>query len=188
MYFVFGLLLQVAGFVFRTIIPYILCFCIGWYCSAKWYGTDDESVGRDVDFSASVLSVDSGKEITIKAGLLGRANRTVSLYGIDIPEEVHENATISLQSMIANDSSVKVTISNGLRIGRADISGVVISNGVNCNLEQLRRGWAKTNVSNKEFVEAQEEAKKAGRGIWKKDKDDERRPFFPWWREEYNNV
>lgn len=179
------IVLQVAGFIFRTILPYLLCFCMGWYCSNKWHHRDNpDDGGRVITMTERVLTVDSGNEITTKAGLLGRRSRVTSLWGIDIPAEVADNATTSLRSIIQEGDTIEVEVKEGRRIGRADLSGIVVHSGMNCNLEQLRRGWAKATVPDKEFVAAQAEAEKAGRGIWKKkDPDKPHRPHFPWWKE-----
>jgi len=178
--------LQVAGFIFRTILPYLICFCLGWYCCNKWYhrggGSDDG--GRQIVVTERVLTVDSGDEITTRAGLFGRQSRVTSLWGIEIPAEVADEAATSLRSIVSEGDTIQVELKEGHKHGRADNAGIVMHSGTNCNLEQLRRGWAKATVSDKEFVAAQAEAEKAGRGIWKKqDPKKPHHPFFPFWRE-----
>jgi len=177
-------ILQIGGFIFRTILPYLLCFIFGWYCCNKWYHRGEDDGGRTITTVERVLTVDSGNEITTRAGLLGRKSRVTSLWGIEIPTEATEDATISLRSIISEGDTIEVEIKEGRRIGRTDISGIVMHGGTNCNLEQLRRGLAKATVADKDFVAAQKEAEKAGRGIWKKpDPKKPHRPIFPWWRE-----
>lgn len=171
------------GFVFRAILPYILCFGLGWYCCNQWHHKKEDTHRRIATTTETVLSIDSGTEIQVKAGLLGRRNRTVSLWGIVIPNEVKEFATSNLRSSLNEGDRIEVEVKEGRKIGINDTSGVVTHNGINYNLKQLRDGWATTSVEDKTFIAAQKEAEKAQRGIWQKKKDP-KKPHFPWWRDE----
>lgn len=182
------ILISLGTWLVKNLGIYFLCFCLGFYCHyrlAKWWH-GDAGPREAPTISETVAKVNSGNELLIKAGLFGRRTRKVILWGIEIPSDVADDARTHLQSLVKEDDDIRISIEQGRR-NITDISGVVTAwNGVNCNLDQLRWGLAKVTVKNADFVAAQTEAMKAGRGIWsKQDPDKPPRPRpRPWpWRE-----
>ena len=151
--------------LFQKALPYILCVVLGLWLYHKITHLGGSATDTSV-VAESVVSVDSGNQLTIKAGLLGRKTRSLTLYGIEIPDAVSTQAADNLKRLVAAGDSVRVEIIEG-RKRLTDISGVVSAeNGVNCCLDQLRRGLAQTSVSRKDFISAQKEAQKNKLGIW----------------------
>ena len=174
----------IISFIVTLVLPYILCFGIGWYCCSKWH---DYRAGGGIltNTTAQVISVDSGEKITTKAGLIGRRSRVVTLWGIEVPTEVSAAAHTSLSSMIKAGDTVKMHLKEGRKRSRDEVSAIVMHSGDNLNLEQLRKGWAKAVVPDKEYVAAQSEAQKAHRGIWaKEDPNNPHKPHWPFWKDE----
>jgi hypothetical protein len=130
--------------------------------------------------AATVVGVESGNVVKLKAGIRERSRRTknCTLWGISIPREVEVQAKTNLQKLLSGGDEIRVEIHEGadgwLDDKFGDISGVPISkNGDNCCLEQLREGLAKATVDDKQFKAAQKEAQKARKGIWAKTKSEE---------------
>lgn len=117
-----------------------------------------------------VVHVVSGCEIEVRGALRSRTNR-VTLVDIDCgdrPEEAQEN----LERLAGK--TIRVEVSRGRlradteeKLEGRDLTGVVYnSNGTNLNVEQLRAGLARNKGVMKDFEAAEEEARKAGRGLW----------------------
>jgi len=140
-----------------------------------WVRNHFFGVGGPTVVAEVVVSVDSGNQISLKAGFFDRSRRTKTgtLWGIEIPVEAKEQAKENLSKFIAPEDEVRMEIKEGgKRIGA--ISGIVFAtNGTNCCLEQLRSGWATATVEDKIFKEAQKEAQKGHKGVWKKKTRDE---------------
>jgi endonuclease YncB( thermonuclease family) len=181
----FGIIGSIISFIIGIILPYIIVFCLGWYCCNQWHHYR-EGGGILTNATAQVISVDTGSSLTTKAGLLGRRSHSVTLWGIEVPTEVEAAAHTSLSSLVHAGDTVKMHVKEGKKRSREEVSAIVTHNGDNINLEQLRRGWAKAVVSDADFVAAQTEAQKAHRGIWqkKKDPDNPHKPHWPFWKDE----
>jgi endonuclease YncB( thermonuclease family) len=109
---------------------------------------------------------------------------SVRLRGVDAPEKDQAygmEAKESLKELIGR-KTVKLDIKDIDRYGR--VVAYVFVNGVNVNLEQVKRGyaWAYTEYLDRpyasEFYEAEKQARKQRFGLWK-----ELNPTPPWeWR------
>lgn len=183
----FSVIGTVISFILTAIIPYIIVFCLGWYCCNKWHDRGANGTLRTTG-TAQVISIKSGDEIVTKAGLLGRRSHSVTLWGIEIPAGVSSQATENLKSMVKTGDTIKYLVKEGRKRSRDDISAIVTHNGQNVNLEQLRQGLAKAIVTDKEFVAAQSEAQRAHRGIWQKKDPEPRKPHHPFWHDEQAGV
>jgi len=109
---------------------------------------------------------------------------SVRLRGVDAPEKRQPSgieAKESLKELIGR-KTVKLDIKDIDRYGR--VVAYVFVNGVNVNLEQVKRGyaWAYSEYLNRpyasEFYDAERQARKQRLGLWK-----ELNPTPPWeWR------
>lgn len=176
------ILLSILGPIFRVMLPYLLAFSAGWYMCNQYHSKNNEQ-GKSSTITETVSKVSSGADLVVSAGVFGRRTKTVSLWGIEIPPEANDNATTSLRSIINEGDTVNIELKTGRSIGSNGVSGVVLHSGTNCNLEQLRRGWATASVVDKAFVAAQKEAETARVGIWKTKEPKKPKPF-PWWKDE----
>lgn len=124
----------------------------------------------------AVKEVTSGTSLTVKVGLRDRRTEPVTLIGISVPAEFADQAKQNLQAAAGSKVSVECLKEHIIR--RPDLDGVVFSEGGVClQVVQLRAGMARLiDRSRKDWVDAEDEAKKAKRGIWKSEKKH-------WWNE-----
>ncbi|MCK9458501.1 MAG: thermonuclease family protein [Proteobacteria bacterium] len=146
----------------RKSFPYIFCFILGWAaCSNRIFSRHKEEtlIGTE-----AVVSVEGGNHLTVRAGLFGRRESDLYLYGLEIPPTVGKQAQENLSKIVSPNDDVRVEVLESW--GR--YAGIVYAeNGNNCCIEQLRAGLAKTTVNRKDFAAAQKEAQKNHRGVWK---------------------
>lgn len=129
-----------------------------------------------------VVGVTDGDTITV----LGSANTQykIRLSGIDAPEKRQPFGTVSKQSLsdLVYDKDVRVEWHKQDRYGR--IVGKVMINGIDANLEQIKRGmsWFYKKYQNElvqddrlSYLHAQEAAGMRKIGLWA-----DREPVAPW--------
>ena len=163
----FGLLTNVIAPIFKVLLPYLLCAAIGFYFGYQWNSAKQQRLVNFETIEKEVKSIESATALTVKSGLFNRQSRSVTLWGIDIPDTVAKDALTRISTIIIIGDAIKIEIKQGNRIGNAAISGIVTaSNGVNCNLELLKKGLAKATIVDSTFLAAQTEAQKAKLGIW----------------------
>lgn len=120
--------------------------------------------------NASVISVDSGADITVKDG---RWVVPCHLSGIEIPAEVKAEAKANLKTLTESGSvSIKIyplveADPEGIR--DRSYNGAVSSGGVCCQLAQLEAGMARcvNDEAPETWQDAQKAAQKAKKGYWK---------------------
>ena len=109
---------------------------------------------------------------------------SVRLRGVDAPEKRQPSGTDAQESLkeLIGKKTVKLDIKDIDRYGR--VAAYVFVNGMNVNLEQVKRGlaWAYTEYLDRpyasEFYDAEKQARKQRLGLWK-----ELNPTPPWeWR------
>jgi len=109
---------------------------------------------------------------------------SVRLRGVDAPEKRQPSGTDAQESLkeLIGRKTVKLDIKDIDRYGR--VAAYVFVNGMNVNLEQVKRGlaWAYTEYLDRpyasEFYGAEKQARKQRLGLWK-----ELNPTPPWeWR------
>jgi len=109
---------------------------------------------------------------------------SVRLRGVDAPEKRQPSGMDAQESLkeLIGKKTVKLDIKDIDRYGR--VAAYVFVNGMNVNLEQVKRGlaWAYTEYLDRpyasEFYDAEKQARKQRLGLWK-----ELNPTPPWeWR------
>ena len=109
---------------------------------------------------------------------------SVRLRGVDAPEKRQPSGMDAKESLkeLIGKKTVKLDIKDIDRYGR--VAAYVFVNGMNVNLEQVKRGlaWAYTEYLDRpyasEFYDAEKQARKQRLGLWK-----ELNPTPPWeWR------
>ena len=168
--------------IVRYLGVYILCFAVGFYAHIRWERYWEGDSGKNTPtLTETVKEVASGNLVYVEAGIFGKQTRSIILYGIEIPMESEMDAKNNLSLLVAKGDTISIAIKEG-RAVFGDIVGIIHSRlGVNCNIEQVRLGFAKTNTKDKDFLLAQKEAQQAHRGIWKN--PDNPKPK-PWWHDE----
>jgi endonuclease YncB( thermonuclease family) len=116
----------------------------------------------------AVVSVDSGASLTYKHN---RRNTSLSLPNIAAPAEgqkYFDESKASLESMLGRYAAIKIHETKDRRLDRFTADDVFGPTGQCLQIEQLKAGWAWCLVkAPKAYQEAQSQAAKAKRGIWK---------------------
>jgi endonuclease YncB( thermonuclease family) len=136
-------------------------------------GTEHELAGR-------VVSVADGDTLTL---LVGEQSHRVRLAQIDAPESGQPGGRAAKRALsrLCFGKQVRVVVVDRDRYGR--LVGEVFAAGLYVNREMVRTGnaWAYTDYApSTEIVAVEDEARRAGRGLWAL-QEDQREP--PWlWR------
>jgi micrococcal nuclease len=118
------------------------------------------------------LSVADGNTLTV---LIGNRKETVRLIGIDAPEPGQapwgQAAAASLRALVEG-RSVRLELDAARRDHAGRLQAHVFVGDTSVNLEMLRQGQAvaaarlSNAASAEEFIQAEREAREAGRGVW----------------------
>lgn len=152
--------------------PYLLCITLGlyiYYKVDKWWDGDNSP---DL-VTRTVYKVVNGNTLMVNAGVFGFRKQVISLYGLDIPDEVSQQSLDNLIKYVIAGDIVKLekiytecSENSCELLTNGSWAIIYTSSGLNLNLEQIRQGLAITNSSRKDFITAQKEAQRAKRGIW----------------------
>jgi endonuclease YncB( thermonuclease family) len=137
------------------------------------------------DFTGRVVGVADGDTVTVLGA--GNVQHKVRLTGIDAPEKVQPFGSRSKQSLSDMVFNKTVTVETDKRDRYGRELGKVLVDGVDVNLEQIRRGMAwhykayqrdQSADDRQTYADTENEAKNHRRGLWV-DAD----PLPPWeWR------
>lgn len=127
-------------------------------------------------FPAEVVGITDGDTLTVLSQT--RMQTRCRLAGIDAPEKRQSFGSVSKQSLsdLAFRKVVEVNVIDRDRYGRSVC--LITREGVDLNLEQVRRGMAWVYLRyNRDglYIQAEETARKAHRGLWS-----EPDPVPPW--------
>lgn len=127
------------------------------------------------EFEGKVISVMDGDTVRI---LVGSKQVKVRLFGIDAPESRQafgKQSEKELKSLVWK-KEVKVIVKDTDQYGR--IVGILYVDGLEVNLEMVRRGMAwvyREFNKDKKYLEAEEIARRSELGLWK-----DKNPTPPW--------
>jgi endonuclease YncB( thermonuclease family) len=136
------------------------------------------------EMSGLVTFVYDGDSCKVRSGGI---EYEIRLYGIDAPEKGQHfaEASKSLLMKLISHKNVKIVYQQQDRYGR--LVATIYQGKLNVNLEMIRLGLAwhyKHYSKDKDFAEAETEARKDKRGMWKYDDN-----ISPWtWRRGKRNA
>lgn len=153
--------IEVPNYFWKAASAVFLCFAIA-NCDGSWnsYNTYDEIRGK-------VVRVADGDTITVREPNSDQTK--IRLFGIDAPERGQafgQKSRKTLANLVANQT-VDILIEDEDQYGR--IVGIVLLNDKNINLSMVESGMAwvyRRYQDNPEWIEAEENARDARRGLW----------------------
>lgn len=120
-----------------------------------------------VEYEGKVVGVSDGDTITVLDS--SKKQHKIRLHQIDAPEKNQDYGQRSKKSLsdLVYGKQVKIEVATTDRYGRT--VGKVLVNGVDANLEQVKRGMAwvyRQYASDQAYFEAEDKARKAKVGLW----------------------